>query len=225
MKNIPGTAKHTASTTCENVGKLRRYHYARLPMIQEMARCTVLFMGLSLASGCAVFNPSPPETLERQVEGALPPGLGKPEHIEKLRWYVSGSALRYSDCDGAIAIFRDRFVLLRGSTYLSSRVVYPPGSSLPSGSVSETKCAGGFNEVTPESIRLAGSPPDSYRDIHSAVSYLNRGLFGLNTFLELRVPFGPPIFQPGRPRSPRILVMKLSPDSQIPRILEQRRGQ
>ncbi|MFN7305333.1 MAG: hypothetical protein ACK5TQ_01985 [Acetobacteraceae bacterium] len=229
MQNTPGTAEHTASPTRVGVVKPRPYRNARFPKVKGMARCAVLFMGLSLASACAVFNPSPPETLEQKVERALPSGFGKPEYVEKIQWYVVGAGRRdeFGNCDDAIALFRDRFVMLRGSQYLSYRYERPPGSSpnaIPSRQVSEWKCAGGFNEVTPENVRIAGSPPGSYRDIQSAVSYLNRGLFGLNTYLELRVPFGPPLSQPGRPPAPRVLVMKLAPTSQIPLILEQRRG-
>ncbi|MFM7778939.1 MAG: hypothetical protein ACKPB8_09315, partial [Alphaproteobacteria bacterium] len=194
MQNIPAITEHTASPTCDRVGKSRRYLTARLPKFKDMARCAVLLMSLSLASGCAVFNPFLPETLERQVEGALPPGLGKPEYIENLRWYVADAGRRatFEQCDDSIAIFPDRFILLRGSQYLSIRYETPPGSSpnaIPSRQVSEWKCAGGFELVALESFRIARSPPDSYRDIHPAISYLKSGLFGLNTYLELRVPF------------------------------------
>jgi hypothetical protein len=230
MENNAGTVEQTASLTFKSVRKSRGYRHACLPTVKAMARCAVLLMGLSLISACAVFNPSPTETLEQQVEKALPPGLGKPDYVEKIQWYVVGAGRRdkFGNCDDAIALFRDRFVMLQGRQYLSYRYEIPPGSSpnaIPSRRVSEWKCAGGFNEVTPENVRIAGSPPNSYRDIHPAISYLNRGLFGLNTYLELRVPFGPPLSQPGRPPAPRVLVMKLAPDSQIPRILQQRRGQ
>ena len=230
MENIAVNSVLTASPNRESAWTSRQHRYGRLSKVKGMVRCAVLCMGLSLASGCAVFNPSPPETLERQVEAALPPGLGKPEYIEKLRWYVADTGRRYEfgRCDDAIAIFPDRFVLLRGSQYLSYRYERPPGSSpnaIPSRQVSQWNCADDFDAVTPENIRIAGSPPDSYRDIHPATSYLNSGVFGMNAHLELRVPFGPPLSQPGRPPAPRVLVMKLAPNSQIPRILEQRRGQ
>jgi hypothetical protein len=210
VEKIADNAVHIASPNRESAWTSRQHRYGRLSKVKGMARCAALLMGLSLIAGCAAQNPSPTETLEQQVERALPPELGKPEYVEKMRWYVSGIAWRFPDCDGAIAIFRDRFVMLHGK---GPRQAF--GSS----------CVYGFEQVTPEFMRLWGSPPISYKDTHPAFQTRRSDAFGTNNRLVLRVPFGPSLSPPNGPAGPKFIIMELAPNSQFPRILEQRRTQ
>lgn len=220
MEKIADNAVHIASPNRESALTSRQHRYGRLPKVKGMARCAALLIGLSLIAGCAAQNPSTTETLEQQVERALPPELGKPEYVEKMRWYVSGIAWRFPDCDGAIAIFRDRFVMLRGKSYGISRLSFPMQSH-----GSGVSCADGFEQVTPEFTQLWGSPPISFRDTHPAFQSRRSDAFGINTRLVLRVPFGPSLTPPNGPPGPKVITMELSPSSPIPRILEQRRAQ
>jgi hypothetical protein len=210
MEKIADNAVHTASPNCESARTLSQNRYGRLPKVKGMARCAALLIGLSLISGCAAQNSSTTETLEQKVERALPPELGKPEYIEKMRWYVSGIARGFPDCDGAIAIFRDRFVMLRGKG---------PRQALGS------SCVYGFEQVTPEFMREWGAPPISYKDTHPAFQTRRSDAFGTNNRLVLRVPFGPSLTPPHGPPGPKVVTMELSPNSPIPRILEERRAQ
>lgn len=210
MENIADNDVHTASPNRESAWTSRQHRYGRLSKVKGMARCEALLIELNLIAGCASQNPSTTETLEQQVERALPPDLGKPEYVEKMRWYVSGIARGFPDCDGAIAIFRDRFVMLRGK---GRRQAF--GSS----------CAGGFEQVTPEFMRLWGSPPISYKDTHPAFQTRRSDAFGTNNRLVLRVPFGPSLSPPNGPAGQKFIIMELAPNSQFPRILEQRRTQ
>ncbi len=221
MENTADNARHTASPSRESAWTSRQHRYGCLSKVKGMARCAALLMGLSLIAGCAAQNPSTTETLEQQVERALPPEFGKPEYVEKMRWYVSGIARGFPECDGAIAIFRDRFVMLRGKSYEITRFQSSP---VP-GRVSGTSCADGFEQVTPEFMRLWGSPPISFRDTHPAFPSLRSNAFGTNTRLVLRVPFGPSLTPTHGLPGPKVIFMELSPNSPIPRILEQRRAQ
>jgi hypothetical protein len=220
MENNAGTAEQTASLTYKSVRKSRGYRHACLPTVKAMARCAVLLMGLSLVSGCAS---SPGQSLTQIAQSALPASLGPPELVETAGWYVIDGLAekRPGPCDDAIAIFSDRFFMLTRiktpRTVISHRIVgYDRNRQPITRSEIETKleCDTLFSKTT----------AFFYRDNHPMMVYHHRGSFFSKSYKELRVPFGPPLSQPGGPPMPKVLVIEVSPESEIPRILEQRRG-
>jgi hypothetical protein len=223
MQNIPGNAEHTASPTRDSVGNSRGHHYARFPKVKRMARCTVLFMGLSLIAGCAS---SPRESLMETAQRALPSSLGRPELVEDVEWYILDGVPRTSrgPCRNAIAIFSDRFILLRTPR---SFVHIQGMRSYDTLSNSRWECSAGFVPVSEWHLTIYSRQQNIFlfKDVRSISTEVKPGALGINTLLEIRVPFGPALPQPGRAPTPKILVIEVSPDSQLPRILDQRRGQ
>lgn len=215
MQNIAGIAEHTASPNHESVGTSRQNRYGHLRKVKGMARCAVLLMGLSLIAGCAS---SPRESLMETAQRALPSSLGKPELIEEVEWYIVDGMPRTSRglCRDAIAIFPDRFILLRWSRIRSG---------IPTNS--RWECATYFVPVSEWNLTMFAQQQNIFffKDVRSISTEVKPGTRGINTFLELRLPFGPALPQPGRAPTPKILVIEASPDSQLPRILDQRRGQ
>lgn len=237
MQNSAGTAEHIALPAHERVGKWRRYHYARLPKVKEMARCAVLLMSLSLIAGCAS---SPRESLTETAKRALPSYLGTPELVEEVRWHIfhgvtpaspspidgllmgltggfpSGvQTTQHSPCTDAVATFADRFVLLRRTQ--SSREA--------------TKISGYDRQGNPTFTRdrslvcetnFSRAAHFSYADIQTISIYPKRDLVG-RSYQELRVFFEPALSQHGGTPQPQNLLMELGGNSEIPRILDQRR--
>ena len=223
MVNSADNAEQTASQTRDNVGKSRRYRNARFPKVQGMARCAVLLMGLSLIAGCAS---SPRESLMDTAQRALPSSLGTPELVEEVEWYIVDGVPRTSrgSCRNAIAIFSDRFILLRTAR---SFVHIPGMRSYDTLSNSRWECSAGFVPVSEWHLTIYSRQENIFffKDVRSISTEVKPGALGINTLLEIRVPFGPALPQPGRAPTPKILVIEVSPDSQLPRILDQRRGQ
>ena len=188
-----------------------------------MARCTVLFMGLSLIAGCAS---SPRESLMETAQRALPSSLGRPELVEDVEWYILDGVPRTSrgPCRNAIAIFSDRFILLRTPR---SFVHIQGMRSYDTLSNSRWECSAGFVPVSEWHLTIYSRQQNIFlfKDVRSISTEVKPGALGINTLLEIRVPFGPALPQPGRAPTPKILVIEVSPDSQLPRILDQRRGQ
>jgi hypothetical protein len=215
VENIADNAEHTASPTRAGVAKPRPYRNARFLKVKGMAHCAVLFMGMSLVTGCAS---SPRESLMETAQRALPSSLGQPELVEEVEWYILDGVPSTSrgECRDAIAIFPDRFIMLRGFKFYDARSHNPV-----------SRCSSGFVPVSAWSRTIFSRQEYIFffKDIHSANATAKHGALGINNFLELRVPFGPALPQPGRAPTPKILVIEVSSDSQIPRILDQRRGQ
>jgi hypothetical protein len=220
MQNIADTAGHTASPNHESAGKSPQNRYGHLRRLKVMAHYAALLMGLILIAGCAS---SPGPSLSQIAQAALPAPLGPPELVEKAGWYVVDGLLpaRPGPCEDAIAIFADRFFMLtriqRSRVVTSYEIVgynrrNEPIRELRSRTVYE--CDHHFSQTT----------AFFYRDNHPMMVYHHRGSFFSRSYKELRVPFGPPLSQPGRPPMPKVLVIEVSPESEIPRILEQRRG-
>jgi hypothetical protein len=217
MQNISGAAEHTASSTCDRFARSRRYDYGCLPKVKGMARCAVLFMGLSLIAGCAL---SPRENLTEAAQRALSPSLGQPELVQEAQWYILDSGLRDAGngCRGAITIYQDRFIMLRRKLNFTTR--YERGPNMPGQiqQVTESRCGREFFSSPGETVYF-------FRDIHPTKSTFHPGLFGVGSFIEVQVPFGAALSQLGQPPTPKILVLELPSNSEIPTILERRRRQ
>lgn len=224
MENIADNAVHTASPNRESACTSRQNRYGRLPKVKGIAHCAVLFMGLSLIAGCAS---SPRESLTETAQRALPSSLGRPELVEEVEWYILDGVPRTSrgPCRNAIAVFSDRFILLR-----TPRVfVHIEGGMRRHDTLSNSRweCSAGFVPVSEWHLTIYSRQENIFffKDVRSISTEVKPGALGINTLLEIRVPFGPALPQPGRAPTPKILVIEVSPDSQLPRILDQRRGQ
>ncbi|MCZ8142989.1 MAG: hypothetical protein O9273_15025 [Acetobacteraceae bacterium] len=217
MQNTPGIAERTASPTCDRVGKSRGYFYARFPKVKGMVRCAVLFMGLSLIAGCAL---SPRENLTEAAQRALSPSLGQPELVQEAHWYILDSNSRDTGngCRGAIIIYQDRFIMLRRKLDFTTRYERGRNISGQIQQVTESRCGKEFFSSPGETVYF-------FRDIHPTNSTFHPGLFGVGSFIEVQVPFGAALSQLGRPPTPKILVLELPSNSEIPTVLERRRRQ
>ena len=220
MENIADNSVHTASPNRKSAWTSRQHRYGRLSKVKEMARCTALLVGLSLMAGCAS---SPRQSLSNFAQFALPASLGPPELVEKAGWYVVDGLLiaRTGPCEDAIAIFPDRFFMLtriqRSRQVISHRTV---GYDRNGGPITKSE----ITTILECDTLFSQATAFFYRDNHPMMVYHHRGSFFSRSYQELRVPFGPPLSQPGRPPAPKVLVIEVSPESQIPRILEERRG-